>query len=67
MAGLHSAPGGKFYLLKFVSKNISNLPETETEVLWGVKEGTEKGKLLHKVPQKGPGVVFFFSLTSALS
>lgn len=52
MAGLHSAPGREVYLFKFVSKNISNLPETETEVLLGIKEGIEKGKLLHKAPKR---------------
>lgn len=67
MAGLHSAPGREVYLFKFVSKNISNLPETEKEVLLGITEGIERGTLLHKVPQKGPGVLIFFSLTSALS
>lgn len=52
MAGFHSAPGREVYLFKFVSKNISNLPETEKEVLLGIKEGIERGTLLHKVPKR---------------
>lgn len=52
MAGLHSAPGREVYLFKFVSKNISNLPETQKEVLLGIKEGMEGGTLLHKVPNR---------------
>lgn len=65
MAGLHSAPGREVYLLIFVSKNISNLPETETEVLWGVKEGIEKGKLFAQGSPKGSRscVLLFFNLS----